>query len=350
MNNLPNLLGRKIAAGNKKLAAFFLLFAFVITAYAQRIPYTVGGKLYILNNDYSTTAIDFYGPAGFVQRGVCKSKKDNYVLAWNQKTQELININSKNKVANKTPVAAAAVYINEDFILTQSSNFDENRGFEFTLYKLKYSKLSDKISLKIHWKGFIDCFISDCVFLKNGICIAGGTKDNSKHNVYTLTKQGIHKSFSMPKNGDFLRLIKAPESEDLMYAFISGRDKSKAEPALYSFELAKLSDGTSAHKIEFSVDQNLPSGFTCFFGYGFTYKDRLMLPASVDGKISFIKYDPEVDRITSVIPNTNGCNFPLGITDKNDFIYIARDPLIEGAFYGIGAYNGNVCRTIEKFN
>lgn len=349
MKILPELMGRKNAAGFKKLAAFFLLIPITLSLYAAKLPFVVGGELYSLNADYSTTAIDFYGPATFVQRGVSKSKKNDFILVWNQQTKELLNINSNNKVVSKISLDAASVFMNENFVFTQSSSFDENRGFSFSLYKISYSRFLNRISLKTLWQGNIDCFVSDCVFLKDGICIGGGTRDNLRHIVYKISKQGIHKSFSMDKNGDFIRLLNSPVSEDVMYAFLSGRDKSKASPIIYSFELNKLSDSSSAKKIDLLKDNKFPVNFDCFFGYGFVFEDGIILPASIEEKISFIKLNSN-NRIERVIPYTNGCNFPLGNGNNNDYIYIARDPLLPDSFYGLSSFNGQICTRIESFN
>lgn len=336
--NLPAFSGRKDAAGHKKLAAFFLLnFILLSSLFCEAIPFVLGGKIYSFNDDYSVDQM--LEPAGFTSRGVCKSEKNGFILAWNQKSELLCHIDPNRKISSRFSLKASAVYMNKEYILTQSNNFDENKGFALTLYKIKYSVFSPKLKLKNIWHGYVDCFVSDCFFMDDGICIAGGTRDNLKHGVYAITAKGIHKCFSMPKKSDFLRIIPASKDKNQIIAFVSSRDKSEAMPAIYEFNVDNTKGSESAETICLDELEGFPKSFDCFFGYGFKYEDEVIIPASLKGNISFIKYNPENRLITGIASDAIGCNFPLG-NMKNGFCYIARDPLLEDSYYGLALYDG----------
>lgn len=331
--------GRKNAAGSKKLAAFFLLtFICIASLCATDMPFSVNGKLYLLSGDDSVTELKTPGQCKFIQRGVAASKKVGLVLAWDQKSQQLLHIDSKGAVKKSVPATGNSAFLNSEYLLLQSSAWTENRGFEFTLCEINYSKFGGKISLKTVWNGYLDCFVSDYIFTRGGVCVAGGTKDNATHNVYVISASGIHKCFSMPKTSDFLRLLKMQES-DTLYAFVSQREKINAPATVYAFAPTARTDQTTAVKFNLQEQPLLPSAFECFFGYGFSLADSLVLPCSVDGTISFVKFNPTTAQITSVTPDAVGCNFPL-FKMNNSFYYIARDPLIPGSYFGIACFDG----------
>lgn len=350
MYNLSCFLGRKNAAGGKKLAAFFLLSLIcTFSVFSQNTrPFSTNGKLYFLNSQNDVTEIIALGQGKFLQRGVSSSGKKGCVLAWEQKTQQLLHINENGKVTAAVQAPANSVFLSKKYILMQSSSWTENRGFEFTLSKINYAKLGTKITLKKQWSGFIDCFVSDCVFTENGVCISGGTKDNSTHNVYSISLDGIHKCFSMPKNSDFLRLVPNPTNETELFAFVSQREKIAVTPSFYSFDLNTRTDNTTATKYVLSDSEKFPSGFECFFGYGFTLGDDLILPCSVDKSIVFVKYSPAQKKIVSVTSDVVGCNFPL-FESEGLFYYIAKDPLSPEDFYGIATYNGKTVNKVVSF-
>lgn len=325
------------------LAVFFLCCLCFFTACplnasgvdSNSFPYVVGGKLYSYSPDLQLEIGE-----GYTQSSVCASKKAGYILAWNKNKQRLYHFAGKKSTAN-VELKASLVYMGADYVLAQSSSFTDNKGFSFTLYSIKYSSNRRKIKLKTVWKGYADCFVSDFFFTPDGICIAGGTKDDEKNNVFYMTGNGIHKCFSVAKNSDFLRLEPAGDSKKV-YAFISNRDKSKRAPVIYSFDINEAPEQAVA--IDLTGDSLLPDGFDCFFGYGFSG----VLPASVNGVIQFICYDSATGKITGVVPDAVGCVTPLAATADGTY-YIARDPLLEDSWYGIALFTGTECKKITKF-
>lgn len=370
----------RINTAGCRLAVFFLACLCFFTACplnatgsdSRLMPYVTGTKLYSFNPDAeqadSITNYSFFNMAdGFTQFGTAASKKKGFILAWNKKKQKLCHITGK-KIASSVDLKGSLAYAGSDYILVQNSSFADNKGFSFKLYSIKYTWNRTKIKLNSVWTGHADCFVSDFFFTKDGICIAGGTKDDTKHNVFYITDKGIHKCFSMEKDSDFLRLIKA-EASQKVFAFVSTRDKAERPPVIYSFNMEDTPD--QAAEINLSGDSLLPSGFDCFFGYGFPDTTsaapdvstavpdttsavpehvegvNLILPACIDGIISFLCYDCSAGKIARIVPNATGCLAALGSTDDGTY-YIARDPLIEGSFYGISLFTGTECKKISK--
>ena len=362
--------GRSNTAGCIKLAVFFLVCLIVFCACplnasdsnATRFPFVKDGRLYVFmpeETSPSTKAYDIFGASnGYAQRAVCASKKNGFVLAWNSKTQYLYHVNSNAYASSKVKLGGSIAYVNKKYVLVQSNSFAENKGFSFTLYSIKYSWNNKKISLKKIWGGNIDCFVSDCFFTSEGVCISGGTQDNSKNNVFYITGNGIHKCFSTAKNSDFLRLINCGTQ---VYGFLSGREKTYAQPVIYKFTLDNYIEGSdSQSQISLKNDPLLPQDYECFFGYGFVTSavvepveggentsPKLILPASINGLISFIVYDTVTNKISTVTTDAVGCSVPLGQT-SDGFYYIARDPTIEDSWYGIALFDGNSCKKIKK--
>lgn len=355
MKKLSFAEGRINAAGCKKLAAFFLLFLICVNQiFSQKkadsrssLPFSANSKLYLINQNDEIKEIQLAGNRVFIQRGVCQSKKEGFILAWDQKAHELLHVNSKAKIVSSVGADGASAFLNTDYILLQSNAWTENRGFEFTLYKIKYAKFGSGIKLKKIWSGLLDCFVSDYVFTEDGICIAGGTKDNSIHNVYSLTKKGLHKCFSINKNSDFLRLVQDAENKDQLYAFVSQREKINAGSEIYFFNISGLNNSFSEKKL-FSDNPELLKEFECFFGYGFMCDKNLILPCSFEQKIKFVSYDVQDGKIKAVTDNVTGCNFPLG-SINGKFYYIAKDPLIPDSFYGISFFDGKEIKSVFSF-
>lgn len=360
--------GRTNTAGCTKLAVFFLVCLCFFCGCPSNaagsdssvLPYVTGGRLYSYNPDSDQpdciTQYDFFNMTdGFIQNATAVSKKKGYILAWNQKKQRLYHITEK-KLVSSTELKASLVYAGANYILAQSSSFSDNKGFSFTLYTIKYSLNGRKIKLKTVWNGYADCFVSDFFFTRDGICIAGGTRDDSKNNAFYITSNGIHKCFSVAKKSDFLRLVPTGESQKV-YAFISTRDKSARTPVIYSFNMSDVPD--KAVTINLSGDSLLPADFESFFGYGFSAvlvvpeliegpSARIILPASINGIIQFICYDSATGKITGVVPDAVGCMTPLASIVDGTY-YIARDPLIEDSWYGIALFTGSECKKIAKF-
>ena len=353
---------RMNTAGCIKLAVFFLFCLSFFTACplnasgidSELVPFVTGGRLYSFNpeseQDDGVLQYDFFNMAdGFTQNGTSASKKKNFILAWNQKKQRLYHITGQKLVSN-VELKASLVYAGSDYILAQSSSFEDKKGFSFTLYSIKYSLNGRKIKLRTVWTGFVDCFVSDFFFTADGVCIAGGNRDDTKNNSFYITQKGIHKCFSVAKNSDFLRLINTGKGKDssVVYAFLSGREKSAAQPVIYKFNLESFAEGEDpSNQIDLSTDYALPSGFECFFGYGFS-NENIILPASINGIIQFVCYDCDSGKITDIIPDAVGCTGVLSGTADGTY-YIARDPLIEGSWYGIALFDGTECKKIAKF-
>ena len=369
MNNLSvaTAKGRINTAGCTKLAVFFLICLCFLCACplnasdssSNSYPCVKNGKLYSFDIEADAgDELNYCNLDGFAQNGVSVSKKAGWILAWQSKTQELYHIDTRQKVRSRIKVSAYLTYVNKNYILTQTNSFSDNKGFGFKLYKINYSWNNRKISVKKLWSGNADCFVSDCFFTSDGICIAGGTKDDTMHNVFYITEKGIHKCFSTAKNSDFLRLVNVGEQNNSIYAFLSGREKTAAQPVIYKFTLEGYVEGTNAASfIDLSVDSALPAGFECFFGYGFKMPAMVepvetasvvVLPASVNGVIQFVCYDFEAGKIVRVVPDAVGCVASICSTDDGTY-YVARDPLIEGSWYGIALFNGTECKKIKAF-
>ena len=352
--------GRRYTAGCTKLAVFFLCCLPFFTACplnasggdSGAFPYVVNGKLCSFTPDSQEEIAD-----GYTQGSVAPSKKDGYILAWNQKKQRLYHFAGRKAVSN-LELKASFVYTGADYLLAQSSSFADNKGFSFTLYSIKYSSNKRKIKLRSIWTGYIDCFVADFFFTEDGICIAGGTRDDEKNNVFYITGKGIHKSFSTQKESDFLRLVHLGSSQKAI-AFVSTRDKSDREALIYSFDINEAPE--DAEEINLSKDPLLPPDFKCFFGYGFSPisaahavpelvegGERVILPASLNGIINFICYDLAAGKITAIIPDAVGCVAALSTTPEGTY-YLARDPLLEASWYGIALFTGTECKKIKEF-
>ena len=348
MNNLSDATakGRRYTAGCTKLAVFFLCCLPFFTAcplnasgaVSGAFPYVVNGKLYYFTPDSQQEIGE-----GYSQSAVTASKKAGYLLAWNQKKQRLYHFAGQRNASN-VELKASLVYAGAEYILTQASSFTENKGFPFTLYSIKYSMNGKKIKLRSIWNGYADCFVSDFFFTEDGICIAGGTRDDTKNNVFYITEKGIHKCFSTEKDSDFLRLVRPGDSKNV-FAFVSTRDKSERDPVLYSFDITEAPE--QAVTINLSGDSLLSADFDCFFGYGFA-TTTIILPASIKGTIQFICYDINAKKILSVITDAVGCVAPLASTEDGTY-YLARDPLTEGSWSGISLFTGTECKKIKAF-
>lgn len=333
------------------LAVFFLFCLFVFCACplnssdsSSRIfPFVKEGNLCLFDSDSAGYKSCSFGNS-FTQSAVAPSKKSGWSLAWNKAKGLLYHVDGAGKLKAKTSLSGAGAYVNKNYVLVQGSTFDQNKGFSFTLYSIKYTFGGKKIALKQLWKGSLDCFVSDSLFTEDGVCIAGGSRDNTKHNVFYITASGIHRCFTMAKNSDFMRLVSGGGNK--LYAFLSQREKSKKDAVLYSFSL----DGQpeQALTINLEGDSALPSDFDCFFGYGFNSDEQIILPASMNGIINFICYDCTGGKIARIVPDAVGCVAYLGSSDAGA-LYVARDPLLEGSFYGIRLFDGRNSGAICTF-
>lgn len=352
--------GRRYTAGCCKLAVFFLFCLPFFTACplnasdsaSRFFPFVKEGGLCLFDSDSASYKSCSFGNS-FTQSAVAPSEKSGWSLAWNKAKGLLYHVDGAGKLKAKTSLSGATAYVNKNYVLVQGSTFDQNKGFSFTLYSIKYTFGRKKIALKQLWKGSLDCFVSDSLFTEDGVCIAGGSRDNTKHNVFYITASGIHKCFTMAKNSDFLRLVSGGENK--LYAFLSQQDKSKKDAVIYTFTL----DGQpeQALTINLEGDSALPSDFDCFFGYGFAMSgvpealegpSEIILPASVNGIINFICYDCTGGKIASIVPDAVGCVAYLGSSDTGA-LYVARDPLLEGSFYGIRLFDGRNSGAICTF-
>lgn len=360
---------RKNTAGCRKLAVFFLSCLFVFSSCSAKasvnsrpleIPFVSGGKLYSFpvaaENQFSVKNYKLFNDnEAFTQRAVSSSKKAGALLAWDKNSQCLYHIEGnttdKARILAKVLLPGYIAYVNQNYVLTQTNSFDDNKGFGFVLYKIKYSHGLQELKLKPVWKGNVDCFVADCFFTEEGICISGGNREDTKNNVFYITKKGIHKCFTTAKNSDFLRLLNTGDS---VYAFLSGRDKTSAEPVLFRFALENK-DSSENMIISLKNEALLPEAFECFFGYGFVMEpgELLVLPASINGSINFICYDYKARCIKRLVPDVTGCIAALGNASgegtgaaDGGFYYMARDPLIENSYYGISFFDGNASRKV----
>ena len=351
--------GRRYTAGCR-LAVFFLFCLPFFTACplnasdsaSQIFPFVKEGGLCLFDADSAGYKSCSFGNS-FTPSGVAPSKKSGWSLAWNKAKGQLYHVDGAGKLKAKTSLSGATAYVNKNYVLMQGSTFDQNKGFSFTLYSIKYTFGGKKIALKQLWKGFIDCFVSDSLFTEDGICIAGGSRDNTKHNVFYIKASGIHKCFTMAKDKDFLRLVSGGGNK--LYAFLSQQDKSKKDAVLYTFTLDGQPD--QALTINLAEDPALPPDFDCFFGYGFEMPavpepvegpSEVILPASVNGIINFICYDCAGGKIARIVADAVGCVSYLGSSDAGA-LYVARDPLLDSSFYGIRLFDGRNSGAICTF-
>ena len=333
------------------LAVFFLVCLCFFTACplnasdsaSQVFPFAKESRLCLFDADSDNYMQCSLGDS-FTQSGVAPSKKAGWTLAWNKKKGQLYHVNQEGKLKAKTSLSGGTAYVNKKYVLIQGSSFDQNKGFSFTLFSIKYTFGGQKIALKQLWKGSLDCFVSDSLFTADGVCIAGGSRDDTRHNVFYITASGIHKCFTMAKDSDFLRLISGGDNR--IYAFLSQQKKIKKDAALYSFTL----DGQpeQALIINLAEDPALPPDFDCFFGYGFNSDEQIILPSSLNGIINFLCYDPTGGKIARIVADAVGCVSYLGSSDAGG-LYVARDPLIDGSFYGIRLFDGRNSGAICTF-
>ena len=75
---------------------------------------------------------------------------------------------------------------------------------------------------------------------------------------------------------------------------------------------------------------------------------EIILPASINGIINFICYDCTGGKIARIVPDAVGCVAYLGSSDAGA-LYVARDPLLEGSFYGIRLFDGRNSGAICTF-
>lgn len=348
---------RKNAAGQKKLAVFFLCCLFGFCGCSENAedsqsieyPFVKNQKLYSFSVDsnvkeiadsYNEKTYEFLGGNGvFSQKGVCSSLKDGWILAWNQKSGELYHIDGNKKIRSKVNLNANSVFAGKRFVLSQSNTFEKEKGFGFSLYEIKYSKRNCSIKLNLLWNGYLDCFVSDCFFTDDGICVCGGTDDNKIHNVFYITRKGAVKCFSTNKNADFLRLV---NTNDSVFAFRSNGAKTGADPVLYRFNIAEnQNEKQSVQSVEKALknDELLPSDFECFYGYGFSFAENLVIPASINEEVSFLIFDAKELTIKSVVSGVTGCVAVLGKNESGVF-YFAQDRLKPDSYSGTSFFNG----------
>ena len=152
--------GRTNTAGCTKLAVFFLACLFVFSGCPAnasdsndtQFPFTKNGKLYSFcpqaEVSSSVKSCEVFGaPEGYTQKAVSSSKKGGYILAWNQKTQYLYHISTTGQTSSKVKLNGSIAYVGVNYVLVQTSSFDQNKGFAFTFYSIKYSRGNKKITL-----------------------------------------------------------------------------------------------------------------------------------------------------------------------------------------------------------
>ncbi len=287
--------------------------------------------------------------------------EENYVLGWDSNSKKLLLLNSEGKILSSKKFNTALLRMSENFLLAQTSSFEDNKGFKFDLYRLNINLSKKVFSLEKVWEENLNCFVSDTVFYDKGVFIAGATQDDKTHMVYNLCENedltfSIKECFTVPKNSDFLRLVASDTStsdELKLYAFISCQNKSiwipKKDPNSKSEPFIEKPYRSKVYNIDYKNNEfseldltelpGIPEDFECFFGFGFNYKNRIMLPASIDSNIYFISLDFS-EKTYSICKDVTCCFLPVGLLNDK-YIYVSRDVLKPDQFYGISVFDGN---------
>jgi len=341
---------RKNTANYKKnLAVFFLSVLFISCSYSLKNTKNLDSSLlYLLDRRlYSFSPLSPEKENSLItdkltlKQRAFTSYDSKTILVWDEKSKNLLKINSEGRVKASIKLPASSVRINKDFVLTQSMPFESGKGFSFSLYKISSSAFLKRIKLDMLWSGYLDCFISDAVFTDEGIIIAGGNREDSLNKLYYISEKGVDKLFELSKKGDFLRLL---YKDKALYTFVSGKDKSYARPLVYKINIASK----TSELLDLSTLEAFPLAFDCFFGFGFIFNNNLILPSSINNQINFIALDFERKKIVQISPESRGCLIPLGEIDGL-FYYVARDSLNKNSFYGIASYDGIECKEILDF-
>jgi len=275
-----------------------------------------------------------FTPEGDVrQRGIARLP-DGY-LYWDHAGQRLIRADARGKTVKSEPLKAAFVWVMGNELLARGENFSDGEGFRFTLYRYDGS-------LKETWSGFLDCFPSDVLIRDDGIAfVAGGNRDNSGKAIYRI-RAGTKtvKALALPIAQDFLRLV---GTSTAIVAFASGREKTKASLELYELANPKADESAFA-KVELG---GFPPGALDFYGYGFSYLDDPVVPVAMDdGSVALARLgrDGAGFSVVSLAHNSLGCILPLGNGASGEtYLYLAYDGRKDGAWYGLGVYNGSAC-------
>ncbi len=269
--------------------------------------------------------------------------EEHYVLARDSQYNRLLLLNSEGKLLYSKKFEAGLVFMNEKFLVSQTSSFEGNEGFKFKMYRINLNLSKKVFNLEKLWEGNLDCFVSDTVFYDKGVFVAGGTQDNKEHMVYNIFENegktySITKCFTVPKNKSFLRIITSDtgtDEEPKLYAFLSSGNKS-----VYSLDYK--------NNKYYELDLSFPDNFSRFFGYGFCYNDKLIIPASISNDIHFISLDYS-GKSYSICENITGCILPVGLLNGK-YIYISKDPEKPEQFYGVSMYDGKSVTNLFSLN
>lgn len=315
---------------------------------SSKIVYIYNNELYCISPLLETSKVPVPQRNIKIKQRSIYNLDDGNILLWNAESKLLLKIDSTGKVLSSISINADSVYLNDKFILCQSVNYNDELGFPFILYEIQDIK-KKTINIKKEWSGYIDCFISDVEFTNDEVFIAGGNKDDSKNNIYSISSNGIKRYFSNTKNNNFIRLIFEKNNSEI-FAFESGRDKSKASSTIYKISNDRIEEIDLTKETFFQINEfiNFKQNFQCFFGFGFSYNNEIVLPVVLNDEINFLKYDFANKKITGIIPNVVGCIYPLGKIN-DEFLYVAKDSLNPESFYGVCSYNGAACKKVIEF-
>lgn len=270
------------------------------------------------------------------------SRYNNGYLLWDSLERKLIYLNDKGDSVHSIKLEAAFVWVSNGVLLAREDVFTKGHGFQFVFYKFVNNSLHEV------WRGELDCFPSDVLFCKDDVVyLAGGNQENSTNSVYMI-RSGFEvlEILSLPKQSDFLRLIKTSES---LFVFASSRDKSIADMSLFVMDYADSSELSGFKKI---TPFGIPANQTSFFGFGFSFNNEPVIPiADLNGDISLVRFERvnSCYKVVSVIENSGGCFLPLGMDDStNSFWYLAHDSLTNQLLFNLGRYDGDTI-TLIKF-
>lgn len=281
-------------------------------------------------------------PESTRQRAVARTR-DGFI-AWDSRSKEVTWLDARGSVRARAKLDVAFAWVTEAAILAREAAFTDGKGFAFTLYRVRGTKLIKR------WTRELDCFPSDALVISSDeVILAGGDRANERNSVWIVNdKNGAVCVLSVPKNDDFLRLI---ANGNALVAFSSGREKKKTRIVVYEVPAMANADRANKNAMTASPEpakaipiEGLPDTALCPFGYGFAFGGSPVIPvAEADGTVSLALLMREGDafRVTAVARKSGGCLVPLGEWPDGTYRYLAHDALSTGEDYWLGTFDGS---------
>lgn len=265
----------------------------------------------------------FTGTAPYRARAVSSFEGD--IIAWSPNRSRVEVMNRAGKLKYSVKLEAAFVYVSGNALLARSALFDENKGFEFTLYRLEKKKLVKK------WSHFLDCFPSDMLFTESDtVYLAGGNREDTRNRLFKLEGKKAETLLDEAKGNGFLRLIRTGEN---LVVFRSGKDKSTGDLSV------TVISPTASHTL---TPEGLPKDAAAWFGYGFAFNGEPVLPlALLDGDIALVRLSISDYGVLHALSGSRGSFVPLGPSESGSaYYYLAHDALSNPALFSLASYDG----------